>query len=134
MIKNMTINKLTRTSAMAVVVLLLVCAGSSAAFAQKGTVLRVVVVKTDSPAAYAQELEKGRQIMKSLGIPATLRVWQARFAGPEAGSVVASIEYPSMAALADAETKLTANSEYQAWIKSLDKVRKIVSDSLYTEW
>lgn len=73
-----------RNAAMSVAILLLVCAASSAAFAQKTTVLRVVVVKTDNPAAYAQELEKGRQLMKSMGIPATIRVWQARFAGPEA--------------------------------------------------
>ena len=126
--------KLTSNSAMAVVILLLVCAASSAAFAQKATVLRVVVVKTDSPAAYAQELEKGRQLMKSLGIQATIRVFQARFAGPEAGSVVASIEYPSMAALAEGDANLAASTDYQAWIKNLDKVRKIVSDSLYTEW
>ena len=123
-----------RNAAIAAVILLLVCAASSAAFAQKATVLRVVVVKTDSPAAYAQELEKGKQIMKSLGIPANIRVFQARFAGPEAGAVVASIEYPSMAALAEADAKLNASPDYQAWIKGLDKIRKIVSDSLYTEW
>jgi hypothetical protein len=119
---------------MAVVICLLVCAASSAAFAQKGTVLRVVVVKTENPAAYAQEIEKGRQIMKGLCIAATIRVWQARFAGPDAGAVVASIEYPSMTALAEADAKLNASSDYQAWIKNLDKVRKIVSDSIYTEW
>jgi len=123
-----------RNAAIAAVILLLVCAASSAAFAQKATVLRVVVVKTDSPAAYTQELEKGKQIMKSLGIPANIRVFQARFAGPEAGAVVASIEYPSMAALAEADAKLNASADYQAWIKGLDKIRKIVSDSLYTEW
>jgi hypothetical protein len=123
-----------RNAAMAVVVLLLVCAASSAAFAQKATVVRVVVVKTDNPAAYAQELEKGRQIMKGLGVQATTRVFQARFAGPEAGAVVVSIEYPSMDSFADAYKKTSASSDYQNWLKDLDKVRKIVSDSLYTEW
>jgi hypothetical protein len=123
-----------RNSAMAVVVLLLACAMSSAAFAQKTTVLRVVVVKTENPAAYAEELEKGRQIMKSLGVQATTRVWQARFAGPEAGAVVVSIEYPSMDAFADGYKKTSASTDYKNWIKDLDKVRKIVSDSLYTEW
>ena len=118
----------------AVVILLLVSAASSAAFAQKATVLRVVVVKTDDPAAYAQEIEKGRQVMKSLGIQGQTRVWQARFAGPEAGAVVVSIEYPNMAAFADAVAKTNASSEYQTWLKGLDKIRKIVSDSLYTEW
>jgi glutamine cyclotransferase len=120
--------------AAAAVILLVVCAASSAAFAQKATVLRVVVVKTDDPAAYAQEIEKGRQVMKSLGVQGQTRVWQARFAGPEAGAVVVSIEYPSMAAFADAVAKTNASNEYQAWLKGLDKVRKIVSDSIYTEW
>jgi hypothetical protein len=123
-----------RNAAMAVVALLFVCAASSAAFAQKATVVRVVVVKTDNPAAYAQEIEKGRQIMKGLGVQATTRVFQARFAGPEAGAVVVSIEYPSMDAFADAYKKTSASSDYQNWLKDLDKVRKIVSDSLYTEW
>jgi hypothetical protein len=123
-----------RNAAMAIVALLLVCAASSAAFAQKATVVRVVVVKTDNPAAYAQEIEKGRQIMKGLGVQATTRVFQARFAGPEAGAIVVSIEYPSMDAFADAYKKTSASSDYQNWLKDLDKVRKIVSDSLYTEW
>ena len=83
--------RFTGSTVAAVVILLLVCAASSAAFAQKATVLRVVVVKTDDPAAYAQEIEKGRQVMKSLGIQGQTRVWQARFAGPEAGAVVVSI-------------------------------------------
>jgi hypothetical protein len=123
-----------RNAAMAVVALLFVCAATSAAFAQKATVVRVVVVKTDNPAAYAQEIEKGRQVMKGLGVQATTRVFQARFAGPEAGAVVVSIEYPSMDAFADAYKKTSASSDYQNWLKDLDKVRKIVSDSLYTEW
>jgi hypothetical protein len=123
-----------KNTVMVVVVLLIVAGLSSAAVAQKATVLRVVVVKTDDPAAYAQELEKGKQIMKSLGIQGQTRVWQARFAGPEAGMVVATIEYPNMAAFADATAKTNASSDYQTWIKGLDKIRKIVSDSLYTEW
>jgi hypothetical protein len=126
--------RMTRSVVMAGVILLVVCLGSSAAFAQKATVLRVIVVKTEDPAAYAAEIEKGKQLMKSLGIQGQTRVWQARFAGPEAGMVVATIEYPSMAAFADAVAKTNASSEYQAWIKGLDKVRKIVSDSLYSEW
>ena len=127
-------NRTTRNIVMALVICLLVCAVSSAAFAQKGTVLRVVVVKSENPGAYAQEIEKGRQIMKSLGVQQITRVWQARFAGPEAGAVVVSIEYPSMDAFADAYKKTSASSDYQNWLKDLDKVRKIVSDSLYTEW
>ncbi len=124
----------TRNLAAAVVILLLVCVASSTAFAQKATVLRVVVVKTDDPAGYAQQIEKGKQVMKSLGVPDQVRVWQARFAGSDTGMVVVTIEYPNMAAFAEAATKTEASSDYRAWLKGLDKVRKIVSDSLYTEW
>jgi hypothetical protein len=106
---------------------------SSTAFAQKSTVLRVLVIKTDNVAGYVQELDKGQALLKKLGVQETLRVWQARFAGPEAGSVVVSIEFPSMSALVDSDTKTNANSEYKEWLKGLDKIRKIVSDSLYTE-
>jgi hypothetical protein len=91
-------------------------------------------VKTDDPAAYAQELEKGKQLKKSLGIQAQTRIWQAKFAGTETGTLLATIEYPNMAAFADAVAKTNASSDYQNWIKGLDKIRKFVSDSLYTEW
>jgi hypothetical protein len=123
-----------RKTATAFVFLLFVLGFSASAFAQKATVLRVVVVKTDNFSAYTQELEKGKQLLKGMGIQAQMRVWQARFAGPEAGAVVVSIEYPSMTAFAEADAKTNASSDYQNWAKGLDKIRKIVSDSLYTEW
>jgi hypothetical protein len=123
-----------KNTAVAVVILLLVCFASSAALAQKTTVLRVVVIKTDNPTAYVQEIEKGRQVMKSLGVQGITRVWQARFAGTNAGDIVVSIEYPNWAAFTEADAKEHASSEYQSWLKGLDKIRKIVSDSLYTEW
>ena len=106
---------------------------SSAAFAQKATVLRVVVVKTDNVAAYVQQIEKGKEIMKKAGAQAQIRIWHARFAGPEAGAVVVSLEHASMAAFAADMAKIEANSEFQAWLKGLDKVRTIISDSLYNE-
>jgi hypothetical protein len=106
---------------------------STAAFAQKTTVVRVVVVKTDNPAAYAQAIEAGKEIMKKAGVTAITRVYQASYAGPEAGAVVAAIEYPSITALAEAETKLRADKDYVAWLKGLDKIRTIVSDSIYRE-
>jgi len=106
---------------------------SGAAFAQKTTVLRVVVIKTDNVAAYLQEIEKGREIMKKIGVTSQTRVWQATFAGPNAGSVVVGIEYPSLAAFADGYAKISADKDYQAWLKGLEKIRTIVSDSLYKE-
>jgi len=95
--------------------------------------LRVVVVKTDNVAAYMQELDKGRAMMKKLGINVTLRIWKATYAGPETGSVVVSQEYASFAAFAEAQSKSSADAQFAAWLAGLDKVRTIVSDSLYRE-
>jgi hypothetical protein len=65
---------------------------SSAALAQKTTVVRVVVVKTDNPAGYAQALEVGKEIMKKAGVTGSItRVYQASYAGPDAGAVIAAI-------------------------------------------
>jgi hypothetical protein len=122
-----------RKISFALVTLVLFLGMSSAVFGQKTTVVRVVVVKTDNPAAYAQAIEAGKEIMKKAGVSANTRVYQASYAGPNAGAVVASIEYPSMAALADAEMKLRVNKDYIEWIKGLDKIRTIVSDSIYRE-
>jgi hypothetical protein len=122
-----------RKTAFAFVVLTLILGMSSAAFAQKTTVLRVVVIKTDNVAAYLQGLEQGKEIMKKIGITQQIRVWQATFAGPNAGSIAVAIEYPSMAALADADAKTHADKDYQAWLKSMEKIRTIVSDSIYRE-
>jgi hypothetical protein len=106
---------------------------SSTASAQKTTVIRVVIVKTDNPAAYAQALEEGKAITKKAGLPTNIHVYQATYAGPDTNAVAVSIEYPSMAALAEAEAKLRADKDYATWIKGLDKIRTIVSDSIYRE-
>lgn len=115
------------------VVLTLVLGFSSAAFAQKSTVQRVVVIKTDNVDAYLQLIDKGQEIQKKLGIVVPTRIWQATFAGPNSGTIVVTIEFPNMAAFADAYAKLNASSDYQAWLAELAKTRTIQSDSLYKE-
>jgi hypothetical protein len=97
------------------------------------TALRIVVVQTDNPTQYVQELEKGKALMKKAGSPVVLRVWQARFAGDQTGTVVASAEYPDLAALAAEDARMAENAELREWLKGLDKIRKIVSDSIYME-
>ncbi|HEX9670306.1 MAG TPA: hypothetical protein VGC93_12600 [Thermoanaerobaculia bacterium] len=101
--------------------------------AAEPTVLRVVTVQAADPGAYAKEIERGRAIMKRLGSPAQIRVWRARYAGDQAGAIVVSVEYPNLAAVAADDAKLGADAEFQSWLQGLDKVRKVVSDSLYME-
>src|SRR5664279_4064094 len=97
------------------------------------TVLRVVTVQTDNVEAYVQELGRGQALIKKLGGSAILRVWRARFAGPDAGAIVVSLEYPDMTTFANDEKKVTETADYQAWLKDLAKLRKVLSDSLYDE-
>jgi len=113
------------------VALLLACSFVTPAL--QATVLRVVTVQTDDLGAYVKQIEQGQALLKKLGSPAVLRVWRARFAGPEAGTVVVSIAYADMATFAADDSKVAADPEYAAWLKGLSKIRKVVSDSLYEE-
>ena len=68
---------------------------------------------------------------KKAGIPITLRVWRATFAGPNTGAVVVGIEAPSLATLAKMPEILKSNPELAAETKKIVAMRKVVSDSLY---
>jgi hypothetical protein len=94
--------------------------------------LRVVVVEASDVGAYVKALEDGKALLKKSS-PAELHVWLARYAGPNAGSVVVSIEYPSLEALAKDDTMMRSDAELSGWLERLSKIRKIVSDSIYEE-
>jgi hypothetical protein len=101
--------------------------------AAEAGVLRVVVVEASDAAAYAKAIEQGKALMKAKGLPADIRVWRARFAGDRAGAVVAAIEYTSLEALAKADATMNTDADLKAWLASLSKLRKIISDSIYEE-
>ncbi len=103
------------------------------AVSAQATVLRVVVVDAPDRAAYVKALEQGKALMKTKGLPNNLRVWRARFAGDKAGAMVVAIEYPNLEALAKADATMASDPELHAWLASLDKLRKILSDSIYEE-
>ena len=46
---------------------------------------------------------------------------------------MASVEYPSLEALARDDARMASDPELRAWLQSLAKLRKIVSDSIYEE-
>jgi hypothetical protein len=107
--------------------------GMAFASQSQATVLRVVTVQTDNVSAYVKEIDKGRAILRRLGSSAVLRVFRARFAGDGTGTVVVSLEYPSLVVLAQDEAKALADAEYSSWLAGLDRLRKVVSDSTYDE-
>lgn len=122
--------KVTISLSLAVLALLFV---ASTPVAAADTVLRVVVVQTDDVAGYVKQIEEGKALLKKMGSPALLRIWQASFAGPDTRSVVVSMEYESMQVLSADMAKLTADAEFATWLKGLEGLRKILSDSIYRE-
>lgn len=106
----------------------LFCAGAANA-----STMRVIVVETSDVAGYVKALEQGKAVLKARGSPAQLRVWRATFAGDAAGSVVVSIEYPDFTALAKDTALFRSDAELRTWLRGLDKLRKITSDSVYEE-
>jgi hypothetical protein len=113
------------------VALLLACAFLTST--AQAALLRVIEIKSDDIAAYVKEVERGQALLKKLGSTAVIRVWRARFAGDEAGEIMVCIEYADLAAYGAEDKKLSADADYQAWLKGLAKVRRIESDSLYEE-
>ena len=101
--------------------------------AAEAATLRVVVVQTSDAAAYVKSVQDGQALLKSKGSPATLRVWKARFAGTDAGAIAVAVEYPNLEALAKDTERMASDPELRAWLQGLDKLRKIVSDSIYEE-
>jgi hypothetical protein len=78
-------------------------------------------------------IAKIRAATKRLGSNATIRAWRARYAGPDAGTIVVSIESPDLATFVADTAKFETDAEYASLIKGLDSLRTIVSDSLYDE-
>lgn len=103
------------------------------ATAANATTLRVVVVQTTDAAAYVKALHDGQAMLKAKGSTGTIRAWIATYAGPETGAVIVSVEYPSLEALAKDAAMMRSDADLRAWLASLGKLRKIVSDSIYEE-
>jgi hypothetical protein len=104
-----------------------------AALTAHAATLRVVHVETSDLAGYTKAIEQGQQLLKSKGSPVVLRVWKGRFAGSEAGAVVVTAEFPNLEALAKDDAKMKSDPELKSWLDGLNKMRKIVSDSIYEE-
>jgi hypothetical protein len=111
--------------------MLVLCLGG--AIAAHAATLRVVVVEASDADGYVKAIEQGKALLKSKGSSGTIRVWRARFAGDKAGQIAVAIEFPNLEAVAKDDALMASDAELRAWLQSLDKFRKIVSDSIYTE-
>ena len=107
---------------------------ASTAALPASTVLRVIAVQTPDIKTYRHEVETLQGEFKKEGLPVTLRVWRATYAGPDTGTIIVTVEVPDLATLANIEDAvLKPNSPLSATMKRIEAIRKITSDSLYEE-
>jgi len=113
-----------------------VLASASWSAAASARILRIVVVEVQDPASYIKEVKRGKPILKRLGIEGEIRVLQATYAGKETGMVIVTFEFGDKASFARSEgafENARGDREYDAWVKDLEKIRKLTSDSLFDE-
>jgi len=101
--------------------------------AHPAAILRVLVIDTYDPKAYRRELDTLLKLERTVVPEATARVWQARYAGTETGTLVVTAELPDLAALVKLEELKRTNTEFAASLKRIQAMRHVVSDSLYEE-
>lgn len=106
----------------------------SAAALPASTVLRVIAIQTSDIKTYRHEVDTLQGEFKKEGLPVTLRVWRATYAGPDTGTIIVTVEVPDIGTLAKIEEAvMKPNSALGATMKRIEAIRKIASDSLYEE-
>ena len=107
---------------------------TSATALPASTTLRVIAVQTNDIKTYRHEVDTLQSEFKKEGLPVTLRVWRATYAGPDTGTIIVTVEVPDLATLVKIEEAVTKpNSALGATMKRIEAIRKIASDSLYEE-
>jgi hypothetical protein len=108
-------------------------AGAPAAHAAAAWQVVSVQVEGD-PQPWLDLVKKANAIRKRLALP-PVRVVQATLAGDATGTYYIDIEYPSLAAFADAVAKLEADSEWPGLLKQFQTYPKsnLVSNSLFAD-
>ncbi len=80
------------------------------------------------------EAKKTQKIFDRLGIKASRRFIRATLAGEFSGTLSLMIEYPNLAALADAQAKLANDDEWQKYIDKIQsKGLRIQSNSVWVD-
>ena len=98
-------------------------------------VLQVISVKvTGDRQVYLGKLKVLQGITKRLGLPPA-RVWRATLAGENTDLIYVATEYQSLAAMADAQGKLTADAEASKLLRDIDTsgIRAVVDRSLMVD-
>ncbi len=115
--------------------LALTLAPVAALAADTQAVLQVISVKvTGSRQVYLDKIKTLQGIMKRLGVPPA-RVWRATLAGENTDVIYIATEYPSFAAMAESQGKLTADAEGAKLMRDIDTsgIRTVIDRSLMVD-
>ncbi len=78
--------------------------------------------------------KRAREIAEKNGGTGNQRVWLSTLAGPNTGTVIVAVEYPSMVSMAQTQAKVNATPEWQAFIDDFQKSgMRVVSNSVSVE-
>ena len=78
--------------------------------------------------------KRARDLQSKHGGTGTQRVWQSTLAGPNTGSVIVAVEYPSFVSMAQSQAKVGATPEWQKFIKDFqDSDMEVLSSSVSME-
>jgi len=71
--------------------------------------------------------------MEKYNLKASLRTWQATFAGTATRTIILAVEWPDFGALSEAQMAPPVDAEVAKWLMELRSMGISSSDSLYRE-
>lgn len=120
-----------RALAVAAMLCVLMAPAALHATDQTRPALDVIVADTAGDLdGFLDRMKRIEGVAKRLGLAATLRVFQATFAGARNGEVHVYWELPSFIAFADAETRLHKDAEFLAILAEMDAAGQGFSSEL----
>ena len=107
-----------------------------AAVAQEAPkVINVLTADTGGDTAkFLEFVKRARAITEQYGGTGQQRAWMATLAGPNTGTAVVTIEYPSMVSMAESGAKIGPSPEWQKFIADFQAAgMRILSNSVSVE-
>ena len=117
------------------VVLACVQAPEEATAQEAPKVINVLSVDTGGDTdRFLEFAKRAREISDKNGGTGNQRVWLSTLAGPNTGSVIVAVEYPSMVSMAQSQAKVNPTPEWQKFLDDFQKSgMRVLSSSLSFE-
>ena len=119
----------------AVLVLLSFVASGQVSAQEAPKVINVLSVDTGGDtAAFLEFTKRAKAIGDQHGGTGNQRVWLSSFAGPNTGTVVVAVEYPSAVSMAQSQAKVNSSPEWQKFVADFQASgMRVISNSVSVE-